>query len=64
MAALREALDYALQAVIAIDLGDKGHARSWLGKGLEPSTRAFPPASREWFGLALVYGALLEAAAA
>lgn len=63
MAALREALDAALQALIAIDVGDKDHARGWLAKGLEPSTRAFPVASPEWFGLALVYGALTEAAA-
>jgi hypothetical protein len=64
MAALRDALDYGLQAVIALDTGDKDHARGWLDRGATPAAKAFPAGSREAFGLALVYGALLEEAAA
>ena len=63
MAALREAWECGYEAIIAIDTGQKDRARTWLAKGLEPSARAFPPATPEWFGLALVYGALLEEAA-
>lgn len=64
MAALREAWECGYEAIIAIDTGHKDHARTWLDKGLVPSAAAFPAGTPEWFGLALVYGALLEAAAA
>jgi len=64
MAALREAFDYGLQAIIAIDIGDQDHARGWLHRGLPPAAKAFPAGSKEAYGLALVYGALLEEAAA
>jgi hypothetical protein len=64
MAALTDALDYGYQAAIAIRVGRKDRARKWLDDGLEPSVRAFPSGSPEWFGLALVYGALIKEAAA
>ena len=63
MKALIAALDDSLQAAIALDLGEKEHARGWLDRGATPAAAAFPPGSREAFGLALVYGALLEEAA-
>ena len=64
MAALREAWEDGYEAIIAIDVGEKDHARAWLHKGSVPAAAAFPAGSREAFGLALVFGALLEAAAA
>jgi hypothetical protein len=62
-AALREALDCAHQAAIAVDLGDKAHARDWLAKGAVPAARAFPERPDVSFGLALVFGVILEDAA-
>lgn len=63
LAALREALDCATQAVIAIQVGDRDHAREWLHDGLAPAAKAFPPSSPESFGLARVFSVLLEEAA-
>ena len=64
MAALADALGCGLEAANAIQADDRDAARRWLAQGLGPSAKAFPPGSRESFGLALVYGALLEEAAA
>ena len=63
MAALREALDCGFLAAVAIDLDKKDQARGWLDQGKVPAAMAFPAGSREAFGLAIVYGALIEAAA-
>ena len=64
MAALILALDCALQAAWAINVGDKDHARDYLDDGLEPSAKAFPERPDRAAGLAMVYDALLEGAAA
>lgn len=64
MAALTITLDYALQAAIAIQLGHKDRARSWLDKVAEPAGMAFPLGDPASMGLTLVLGKLREKAAA
>ena len=61
--ALREALECGFVALVHIEAGENDKARTWLTHGADPAARAFPPASREGFALAIVYGAITEEAA-
>ena len=63
MAALTVALDYALQAAIAVQLDGNDRARKYLDDAREPAAEAFPLGDPASMGLALVLGRIREAAA-
>ena len=62
LAALREALECAFIAVVHVEAHEFEKARTWLDHGDAPAAKAFPLRSRESYALAIVRGAITEAA--